>query len=210
MEQQTVVLRVSDIGEAEAVNRTAEALQRGAIAVIPTDTVYGLAVHPNAPAGTDGLYLAKSRDRDKPIPFLAADPAAIARTGARLEGAASQLARRFWPGPLTLVLPVPDPSGGQLEEGFRIPDNHLTLAILRSCGGLLRVTSANRSGDPPALTAQAAVDALGDRVAWVLDAGPTRGGTASTVVRFEGTSPTLLREAALSRQQIEEALSADD
>jgi len=194
------IIRIGDVDAAEAVRLAAAALRRGALAIIPTDTVYGLAAHPAADAAVRRLFEAKARDFGKPIALLAADSAAVAGRGAALEGAARRLAERFWPGALTLVLKTPDGF-----EGFRVPAHPLTLALLRACGGLLRATSANRSGAPPALTAAAALDALGGAAELVLDAGPAPGGTPSTVVRVDGERVQVLRAGAIAAAAVRAA-----
>jgi L-threonylcarbamoyladenylate synthase len=179
-------------------------LRSGKLIIIPTETVYGVAAHPGVADGLAKLYRAKSRDRDKPIAFLAENLDAIRSCGADISATAEALASSFWPGPLTLVLPV---NGGR-TEGFRIPDHDITLAILQKCGGLLRVSSANESGSPDALTATDALEALSAHVDAVFDAGPAAGGTASTVVRVDRSDWEILREGAIPRETIENALHA--
>ena len=115
---------------------------------------------------------------------------------------AAALARAFWPGALTIVL---DAEGGG-TEGVRVPDHAVARSLCRAAGGLLRCTSANRSGEPPALEAAAAADAIPEADALV-DAGPAPGGVASTVVRFAADgSLVILREGAIPRSALEEAL----
>ncbi len=116
----------------------------------------------------------------------------------KMPARARDLARRFWPGALTLVLPV-----GDGTEGFRVPDHAVTRAVLAASGGLLRITSANRSGAPESRDAAAAVAALGRHVSVVLDAGPAPGGVASTVVAIASDGALrVLREGALSAKWI--------
>lgn len=193
-----LIIRVCEAGESAAIRRVADELKKGRLAVIPTDTVYGLAVQPNAPGAERRLFEAKGRDAQKPVALLAADAAAIIRCGACLEGPALRLAERFWPGALTLVLETP--AG---FEGFRIPNHPLTLALVRACGGLLRTSSANRSGAAPALTAEEAMQSLDVDV--VLDAGAAPGGTPSTVVRLKGGEIEVLREGAIAAAAIRAA-----
>ncbi len=184
---------------AALIDEAAQALKQGQLVIVPTDTVYGVAADPDSPAACHRLAEAKGRDADKPVALLADDvPAVIQRSGP-LGPAERCLAEAFWPGPLTLVLDMPD--GG--TEGFRVPDSDVTRALLRACGGVLRVSSANLSGEPAALTAQAAADAIGDRVAVVIDDGPVTGGRASSVVRISGGQVVLLREDALGRPDID-------
>jgi protein-tyrosine phosphatase len=175
-----------------AVERAAAALRRGALVILPTDTVYGVAADPAAAGALDRLYAAKGRDPGKPVPFLVADAAEVTRAGAVMGWRARRLARRYWPGPLTLVLPL----GGGFE-GFRVPDHPVTLAVLRAAGGVLRVTSANLSGQPAACDAAAAAAALAGHVELVIDAGPAPLGRESTVVREEGDTLRILRQGAL-------------
>jgi L-threonylcarbamoyladenylate synthase len=166
--------------------------------------VYGVAAHPAARDAVSRLFVVKGRDGGKPIPYLAAGIAEVEGAGVILCECERRLAERFWPGALTLVLRPADP-GEKWTEGFRVPAHEGLMRLLRMCGGLLRVTSANLSGDPPALTAAAAMAALGAGVGWALDGGRSPGGVASTVVRVDNGRPVVLRPGALSVEQITEA-----
>lgn len=181
----------------QAIQAGVEALRAGALIVMPTETVYGLAADPAVPGAVDRIYKAKVREQGKPIPLMAASLEMVERAGGRFSPLARRLACRYWPGPLTLVL-----NCGERTEGFRVPNHPVTLAVLNAAGGLLRVTSANRSGDPSALTAVAAVKALGSEVAVVLDAGPALLGMESTVVDATGQELKILRQGALSPEVI--------
>ena len=156
---------------------------------VPTETVYGLAVLPQDEP-LERLVRAKERAPDKGVTLLveSIEQAALL---AEVPGAARSLAERYWPGPLTLVLPVRADvalptlvTGGTTHVGFRVPD----LAFPRSLAaalGPLALTSANVSGQPDSRTADEVLAALGDRVAVVVDGGPSPGGVPSTVVRVE-------------------------
>jgi L-threonylcarbamoyladenylate synthase len=187
-----------------ALEKVAQVLCDGGLAIVPTDTVYGVAAHPSRAAAIEALYTVKGRPDHKPIPLLAASLEAVRAHGARCEDSAAILAAAFWPGPLTLVLPVD--TGG--EEGFRVPAHPRMLALLHLVGGVLRVTSANRSGEPPATTAAEAAQALGPGVAAVLDDGPSPGGVPSTVVRARGAVLDILRPGALSAETLDAAVRA--
>lgn len=204
MSSAPLLLRIDpDSPDPAVISQAAAALHRGELIVMPTETVYGLAADAHLAGSEERLFKAKARDPRKPIPLLAADVAMIKGFGATVDERVQRLAARFWPGPLTLVLPV---SGGRFE-GFRIPHHPVALALLRACGGLLRVTSANRSEKPPALTAEAALQELAGSVTIVLDAGPSLWGEASTVIRLEeGLNITVLRAGVLPLQEIENAL----
>jgi len=185
---------VPDPGVVELVANT---LARGGLAIIPTDTVYGIAARPGVAAAEDRLYEAKGRPADKPIALLAADMGAVRRRARTFDSAARKLAQTFWPGPLTVVLRTCGPF-----EGFRVPAHAATRALLRACDGLLRVTSANRSGEPPACTAPDAVRAVGRFCDVALDAGPSPGGLASTVVKVDDGHVTVVREGAIPAPRI--------
>ena len=173
----------------ESFAKAADVLNHGGVAVIPTDTVYGLAARPNFPAAVDRLYTIKGRDEKKPIALLASDIAAIERFGYPLTGRALELAERHWPGALTLVVG---------KEGFRIPDHAATRELIAACGGVLRVTSANLSGRRPATDAPQALADVGLSADWVVDGGVSPGGVPSTVVRVNPDGGLeVLREGAI-------------
>jgi len=163
------------------------ALERGEVIAFPTDTVYGLAVRPGSEAR---VYEVKGRPREMPLILMAAVADQLSGM-VEVDRRARWYMERWWPGPLTLVLPRA--GGGTL--GVRIPDHPLALELLRAAGPLL-TTSANRHGEPPALEAsQAAVPG----VAVVLDGGRAPGGEPSTVISLlPGQEMTVIREGAIS------------
>ena len=161
--------------------KAAEMLNQGGVVVIPTDTVYGLAARPDFPAAVDRLYTIKRRELKKPIALLASALASIERFGYPLVGRARELAEQYWPGALTMVIPSKDPA--RPAEGFRIPDHRETRALIAACGGVLRVTSANLSGQRPATDAPQALADVGLSSDYVIDDGISPGGVPSTVIR---------------------------
>ena len=164
-------------------------LNSGGVAVIPTDTVYGLAAHPAVPDAVERLYTIKGRESGKKIAFLAADAAAVCAFGFCFPEKASELAARHWPGALTMVLG---------NEGFRVPDHAWTRRLLALCGGVLKVTSANLSGGRPAIDAPQALADIGLSADLVVDDGASPGGVASTVVRVEADGTiAVLRKGAV-------------
>jgi len=181
------------------LDAAAAVLMCGGVAVIPTDTVYGLAAHPEFPEAVARLYTIKGRAAGKPIAMLAADAAAtgILESESKSEevkvkkcggGHPSNLRPLLahWPGGLTIVY------GG---EGYRVPDHDWTRRLLAKCGGLLRVTSANMSGQRAATDAEAALADVGLSADLVVDDGVSKGGVASTVVKIgEDGAVTVLRE----------------
>lgn len=183
-------------------------LAAGGAVVIPTDTVYGVAASLEVPGAIDELFALKARERDKPIPVLGHDAASFAAVGV-LDDRAGKLAARFWPGPLTLV--VPRAEGFTVDLGdardtvaLRVPDHALAREILRRTGPL-GVTSANRSGEPPAATAAAARAALGPDVP-IVDAGVCAG-SPSTVVGLTTRSLRILRPGSLTLAELEQAIA---
>ena len=186
--------------EDEAMQNAARILNAGGVAVIPTDTVYGIAAHPAHPEAVRRIQIIKGRPSGKPIALLAADMGAVRAFGAVFPPAAEQLAERFWPGALTLVLPC-----GDGYEGFRVPDFPLTRRLLALCGGTLRVTSANVSGGQPALSAAQSLRDVGLEADLVVDGGVAPGGMASTVVKFDPAGLcTVLREGPVAVDVSEE------
>lgn len=170
-------------------SEAAKVLNSGGVVVIPTDTVYGLAAHPAFDAAVDRLYTIKGREARKPIALLASDIDAIERFGYSIVGKARELAERYWPGALTMVIG---------KEGFRIPDHIGTRQLIRDCGGILRVTSANLSGQRPATDAPQALADVGLAADYVIDDGVSPGGIPSTVIRvYDDGSIEVLREGAI-------------
>ncbi len=168
---------------AEAV----EALRAGGVIAFPTDTVYGLAVLPGAEAR---VYAVKGRPSEQPLILMVASPSE-AEAYVTVDARARWYIERWWPGPLTLVL-----RAGQGTLGVRIPDHPLALELLRAAGPLL-TTSANRHGEPPAMTASEA--ALLPGLAGVVDGGRAPGGEPSTVIALlPGEEMTVIREGAIS------------
>ena len=166
----------------------ARALLAGGVAIFPTDTVYGIAAHPDHPEALRRVYAIKGRPDGKPVALLAADAEAPARLGAAMPPLARELAAHFWPGPLTLVLDC----GGR-AEGFRVPDSPLARAIIAAAGGLLRVTSANLSGQPALDEIGPAMEPVCAKCDVVVDGGRCPGGVPSTVVKVaaDGTATVL-------------------
>lgn len=181
------------------VAEAAAAVRAGALAIVPTDTVYGLGALPQAAVA---IFDAKRRPRDKALPVLAADAAQLRGVGA-LDERALVLADRAWPGPLTLVVVrapgfTADLGGsGDGTVAVRVPAHGVALELLRATGPLA-VSSANVSGEAPATTAAAACALAPDAVC--LDGG-TCDGAPSTVVKLVG-EPEVLREGALSAEEV--------
>ena len=184
--------------------RAAQLLAEGEVIAFPTDTVYGLAAMAGDRAACERIYLVKRRRAEKALIAMAPDVEAFSPL-VHLTPVARGLARRWWPGPLTLVLPAR--AGDEPTLGVRIPDHPLALALLQAVGSPVATTSANLSGMPPALTAPQAAQL--DGVAAVLDGGPAPGGMASTVLTLAAEDPEVLRAGPISRPALLLPLLAD-
>lgn len=193
------------------IARAARALGEGSIVAFPTDTVYGVGAHAFLPQSVDKLYLAKVRPADKAIPLLIAGVEALSQVARDVPPAAYALAKRFWPGGLTLVLArsarVSDAiTAGGDTVAVRVPDHPVAQALLKALEAPLATTSANLSGRPPAVTAQDVLAQLDGRVDLLLDGGACPGGVASTVLDLTVNPPQVRRAGAISAEQIKEFL----
>lgn len=194
--------RVTDVlpPTTEGLARAAELLAGGAVVAFPTDTVYGVAVAASRPERIDALFALKARPVDRRIPMLVADLAQAEAAGADADDRARQLAARFWPGALTLVLPTE----AGATQAYRAPDHPVALALIRAAGPLF-ATSANISDQPDTLGAdevQIAFATRQDELAAVVDGGPVPGGVASTVVDVSVTPMRILRPGPIGREEL--------
>jgi L-threonylcarbamoyladenylate synthase len=188
----------------EAVAEAASALRAGGIVAFPTETVYGLCADALNADAVRRLYAAKGRDPEKACAYLLADASSAARVAPPMPALARRLAARFWPGPVTLV--VPGEKEGQ-TVGLRLPALELPRALADIAGHPLLQTSANRSGEPAALNAAAVATSLGSEVDLILDGGRAPGSKSSTVVRCDRRSVTVLRAGAIPPEEIVRAAS---
>ncbi|MET0555337.1 MAG: L-threonylcarbamoyladenylate synthase, partial [Vicinamibacteria bacterium] len=183
------------------VARAAEVVRAGGLIVYPTETLYAVGGAGLDPAAARRARLAKGRPDDKPLPLIVADADAARGLCRSWPAAAGSLAARYWPGPLTLVLPasprVPiEVTAGTGTVAVRVSGLALARAISRA-GGPLVSTSANRAGEPAATTCGAALLAVGSAIALALDGGACTG-APSTIVDLTGDRPALLREGAVA------------
>ena len=195
----TEVLHVLDRGaQSDELARAGAILRGGGLVAFPTETVYGIAVSAEHPASVDRLYEIKGRPRTKPMTMMVADSGPVLSRCPDMPAKARTLMKRFWPGPLTLVLPN---SEGQMI-GFRLPAHPLARGLVREAGVPLYVPSANRSGLPPATTAQEVLRQFPKELDLVIDGGPADGGVASTVVQVVDDELTVLREGAIPEERL--------
>lgn len=186
-----------------------EILASGGIIAFPTDTVYGLGALAFDNAAIESVYTAKDRPLEKAIPILIGDLSDLDKVGFDIPDMALRFASRFWPGPLTCVIPkkltLPRAVSATSTVAVRIPDHPDALALLQAAGPMA-VTSANISGAQNPLTAQDVYDQLNGRIPLILDGGKTPGGIPSTVVDCTGEKPVILREGPLTLENLISAL----
>jgi L-threonylcarbamoyladenylate synthase len=196
----------TDTGRQTGARLAASAVQRGEVVVLPTDTVYGVGADAFDAAAVTAVLAAKGRGRDVPPPVLVPNPRTLDGIAVDLSDAARELVSAFWPGPLTLVCraqPALDWDLGDTNGtvAVRMPLHRVALALLELTGPMA-VTSANRTGQPPATTVDEAVEQLGDTVSVYLDGGPTRSAVASTIVDVTGDVPRVLRAGPLGLDRL--------
>ena len=188
----------------------AGAVRAGQLVVLPTDTLYGLGCDAFSSTAVQGLLDAKGRGRDMPVPVLVGSWSTVDGLVLGVPPEARRLIEAFWPGGLSIVLPHAPSLAWDLGDTrgtvmLRMPLHPVALELLREVGPMA-VSSANRSGQPPATTAGQARDQLGDRVPVLLDGGPASAAVPSTVVDLTADDPVVLREGAVSVAQIGEVL----
>jgi protein-tyrosine phosphatase len=188
--------------DAGALAGAARALRAGELVAFPTETVYGVGCRADDADAVARLRALKGRDFDKPFSRHAPDTLSALRPLERVPPRALPVVRRFWPGPLTLV--IPQPSGH--TEGVRVPAHPVAQALLAVAEVPVVASSANRQGDPPACDAQAVVDAFPDGISWVVDGGPANLCESSTVLKLADTSWTLLRQGLVSVEMLKPCL----
>ena len=197
-------------GLAEGIAAAAEAVRRGEVVVLPTDTVYGVGADAFAPDAVAAVLAAKGRGREMPPPVLIPGPRTVDGLATNVPDYARDLIQAFWPGPLTLVLQAQSSLMWDLGEtngtvALRMPQDDIALGLLAEVGPMA-VTSANVSGQPPAKTILEAATQLGSAVSVYLDGGPSTGGLASTILDCTGEAPVILRAGAVSVGQIQQVL----
>ena len=199
----------------DVIHRAVEALAAGKIIAIPTETVYGLAVSALQPDAVKRLWELKGRDATKPFAVAVKSLEDSLDYVPEMSPMAKRLARRCWPGPVTLVMDDhPESVIHQLDQsvidatvpngtvGLRVPDHDVTLQILRLCAGPVVLTSANLAGKPAANDGQTVLKELSEHVDMIIDSGPTKLKDPSTVIKVDGDKLTVLRAGAVKEDVI--------
>ena len=227
MQPEFIALRGENVDETAAVRRVVDALRDGKSVVLPTETVYGLAALASNAAAVERLIAAKGRPAGRPLALAIAGADVLERFAPNVPTLAKRLARRLWPGPLTLVLDASDPASelARLPEtskkailpegkaGFRVPRNAFVLKVLETLSEPIVLTSANLSGEPPATSAADAKVGLDDRPDLIVDDGDAAFGEPSSVVEIVKTGKVgadgldegaakVLREGAISAEKL--------
>jgi len=193
----------------ESLPRALAVLSAGELVAFPTDTVYGLGASAFNSRAVESIYFAKRRPPERAIPVLLADTADLKLVVSELPSMAAILAARFWPGPLTLIVPknpkLPDAISRTEKVAVRIPDHQVARWLLRAAGPLA-VTSANISNGPDACSAAEVLAQLDGRIPLIVDGGQTPGGVPSTLVDCMGPEPVVLRAGAITLPALKSAL----
>jgi L-threonylcarbamoyladenylate synthase len=195
----------TEIIPATEIEHALRILKSGGIVAFPTDTVYGLGALAFNNAAIESIYIAKDRPIEKAIPILIGDLGDLDKVADDIPNMALRFAARFWPGPLTCIVPkkqiLPLAVSATSTVAVRIPDHHDARALLRAAGPMA-VTSANISGRASPSTAQEVYEQLNGRIPLILDGGKTKGGVPSTLVDCTGQGPVVLREGPVSLAEL--------
>ena len=199
----------------EKISAAAKILQEGGLIGLPTETVYGLAANGLNEEAVKRIFVAKGRPQDNPLILHVTGPQWLPRYCEDIPPLAYVLARKFWPGPLTMILKrkaiVPDVTTAGLDTvGVRCPNHPVTLAILREAGVPVAAPSANASGRPSCTSAQDVLEDMDGKIDGVVDGGPCTVGVESTILDLTVTPPRLLRPGGLSLEALEQLIGHID
>ena len=197
---------------AQSVKEAIAALSRGDVIALPTETVYGIACDAHDPEALRKLFELKGRPANVPLPVALAQASWTERWQRAPDARVLALARRWWPGPLTIVVEAKEDVSPVLTAGLgtvalRVPDEPHALAVIGGFGRAIALTSANRHGEPPARSAEAVDEVFGARVAAVVDGGPSGSGVPTTIVALTANEGwRVLREGGVSEEALRRAL----
>lgn len=204
MKTEHIKLNDPSAPDAKVMERAAQLLRDGAIVAFPTETVYGLGANARLPETVERLLAIKKRPLSKPFTVHVADPDDVSElVGSQVPTVGLRLMKRCWPGPLTIIFTRADGS----TVGVRMPDNEIARELIQLADCPVLAPSANLSGQPPATSAEYVMKIFDGQISAVLDGGPTRFGTSSTVVRLVGEDYKIIREGALSATQLRRAMN---
>lgn len=181
------------------IQKAASILKSGGLVIFPTESVYGIAVLYGCEQAVKKLAKIKERPATQPFTVHISDKKIIAKMSCVIDTNADTLIEKFWPGPLTLVLPL---SSGKSKIGFRLPDNKVALRLIHESGGAILAPSANRKSQKSPVNANEAFKRIGEDVDMVLDAGETLYRNDSTIVDLSENKITILRHGAIREDEI--------
>jgi len=195
-------MKFINASDKDAVKETAEVIRSGGLVAFPTDTVYGLGADASNAAAVSRIYEVKGRKGDKPLAFLIGDPEEIHRYVDEIPEAATLLMKKFWPGPLTIILKG---SGGG-SVAFRMPDCQFALDMIREAGVPLVATSTNRSGESAHFDADSVRADLGYKIDLIVDGGHTKHGEGSSILDLTEGELKIIREGPVRGEDIKSYL----
>jgi L-threonylcarbamoyladenylate synthase len=202
----TVIISAS---ASDAIPHAVEILKAGGLVAFPTDTVYGVGALAFDGKAVESIYAAKNRPVEKAIPVLIGDSGDLEKAAVNIPVSARKLASRFWPGPLTILVPkrgdLPESVSATSTVGVRVPDHEVARAFLRAAGPMA-VTSANISGGQSPVTAEEVFEQLGGRIDLIINGGKTPGGVPSTLVDCTTSELKVLREGPITLEDLLSAL----
>lgn len=200
-------IKTSETKIGQVLDQCIKALKKGEIVAYPTETFYGLGVKFDSEDSLERLYEIKQRPKEKAMPLIIGNKGLISLVAKSVNPKAIQLMDRFWPGPLTLILPAKKNISSYITAGtgkvaVRIPGESFALYLAKIAKFPITATSANISGMPPAKDVEAVISYFGDRIDLLVDGGPTLGGLPSTIVDVTGEKIKIMREGAIRRAEI--------
>lgn len=206
-----VVSMTAEHLDMEAIRRGGEILKEGGLVAFPTETVYGLGGDALNPRASMKIYAAKGRPSDNPLIVHIAEMDKLAPIVSEIPQKAKLLAEKYWPGPLTMILPksnlVPqETTGGLCSVAVRFPSDKIAQELIKAAGGYVAAPSANTSGRPSPTTAQHVEEDLGDGIDMIIDGGQVGIGLESTIVDFTEEIPVVLRPGYISLEMLQETL----
>lgn len=204
--------QVIPVANPKALEKASQLLKAGGLVAFPTDTVYGVGADAYQPQAVERIYQVKRRPLAMAIPLLIDNAEDLHMVAEPIPDVAWALAKRFWPGGLTVVLyrkpEVPDiVTGGGPTVALRVPDHPFALRLIQAVGAPLAATSANLTGRPDPRTAEEVMGYLEGHIELIVDGGRCPGGVPSTVIDLTETPPAAVRFGAISREELEEALA---
>ncbi|MFH1065700.1 MAG: L-threonylcarbamoyladenylate synthase [Nanoarchaeota archaeon] len=210
----TIILKIKKANpEAILIKQAAEIIRRGGLVAFPTETVYGLGADALNAKAVEKIFEAKGRPENKALIAHIADKKDVYRLAKEVPKEAELLMKKFWPGPLTIVLKkskiVPDiTSAGMDTIAIRMPDHKVALALIKEAKTPIAAPSANMSGMPSPTDAEQVIENLSGRIDVIIDSGKTDIGISSTVLDMTVNPPKILRQGALSKEDIEKVLKS--